>query len=115
MKALRIGFAWIIALACCTAAFAADAPRVAPPSATKATYALGSDISGTWYDPAQNGQGFVIQHIVSNGKPALLATWFTYLDGKPQWLIGVGTPYSRPSRTTSPRASSPTPRRRPRP
>ena len=91
MKALRIGVAWIFALLAGFGALTAQAAE-SPPDAVDAVYALGPDISGTWYDPAQNGQGFVIQHIVSNGQPALLATWFTYLDGKARWLIGVGTP-----------------------
>lgn len=89
MKALRIGVAWIFALGCCISAIAA--PPEPPADSAKATYALGSDISGAWYDRAQSGQGFVIQHIVSNGQPALLATWFTYLDGEPRWLFGVGS------------------------
>jgi hypothetical protein len=56
----------------------------------KATYSIGADISGTFYDPAQNGHGFVLQQIVSNGQPVLLATWFTYQGGQARWLIGVG-------------------------
>ena len=63
---------------------------VAPaPTADKIVYAINSDLSGAFYDPAQNGQGFVVQHIVSNGAPAVLVTWFTYLDGKARWLVGV--------------------------
>jgi uncharacterized protein (DUF1800 family) len=56
----------------------------------KAVYALGADVSGTFFDPAQNGHGFVIEHIVSNGEPALLVSWFTYLDGQQRWLVGLG-------------------------
>lgn len=56
----------------------------------KAGFVIGSDISGTFYDPSQNGQGFVLQHIVSNGQPLVLVTWFTYLDGQQRWLIGAG-------------------------
>ncbi len=98
MKALPIAIAWLVALSIGTTALAAKSPVPGATAASKATYALGPDISGTWYDPAQNGQGFVIQHIVSNGEPALLATWFTYLHGKPQWLIGVGAPAGNAAR-----------------
>ncbi len=55
-----------------------------------ASYALGADVSGTFFDPAQDGHGMVVEHIVSNGEPALLVTWFTYLDGQQHWLVGVG-------------------------
>jgi uncharacterized protein (DUF1800 family) len=98
MSALRIGVAGIIALACCSTALAVSTPVPQAASATNAAYALGSDVSGTWYDPAQNGQGLVIQHIVSNGKPALLVTWFTYLDGKARWLVGIGIPAGNATR-----------------
>ena len=55
-----------------------------------AVYAVGADLSGTFYDPAQNGHGFIVEHIVSNGTPLVLVTWFTYLDGQQRWLVGVG-------------------------
>lgn len=86
MSALQKLFVLIIGLA--SACFGSIA--TAADSASKADYVIGSDVSGTFYDPAQNGQGFVFQHIVSNGKPLLLAAWFTYLDGKQRWLFGVG-------------------------
>lgn len=73
---------WLLALA---------SPLTLLPQAEAAVYSIGPDVSGTFYDPAQNGHGFVLQQIVSNGQPVLLATWFTYLDGQPRWLIGVGT------------------------
>jgi len=56
-----------------------------------AVYAVGADLSGTFYDPAQNGHGFIVEHIVSNGTPLVLVTWFTYLDGQQHWLVGVGS------------------------
>ncbi len=47
-------------------------------------------ISGTYYDPAQDGHGWLVEAILVDGEPAVLATWYTYLDGQPVWLIGVG-------------------------
>ena len=75
----------------CLGLMLAGSRALAVDPANKAGYVIGSNISGTFYDPAQNGQGFVLQHIVSNGQPLLLATWFTYLDGQQRWLIGVGS------------------------
>jgi uncharacterized protein (DUF1800 family) len=69
-------------------------PRTHPvPAAAKSTsaYVVSADISGTWYDPAQSGHGFVVEHISVAGAPQLLVTWFTYLDGQPRWLFGAGT------------------------
>jgi len=71
--------------------FAPAQAQSAPGNPDKIVYAVNADLSGAFYDPAQNGQGFVIQHIVSNGVPAVLVTWFTYLDGKTRWLVGVGS------------------------
>jgi uncharacterized protein (DUF1800 family) len=53
-------------------------------------YAMNSDLSGTFYNPAQNGHGFVVQHIVQDGVPAVLVTWFTFSGGQQRWLVGVG-------------------------
>lgn len=68
----------------------ASAWAQAPAPEAKTVYALGSDVSGSFYDPAQSGHGFIVEHIVSAGVPALLVTWFTYLDGQQRWLVGVG-------------------------
>ncbi len=47
--------------------------------------------SGTWFDPARSGEGFVL---LSSGAPNQRVNglvWFTYdLDGKPLWLSGGG-------------------------
>ncbi len=51
---------------------------------------IAADVSGTWFDPAQDGHGWLLEAIDSDGVLALLATWYTYLDGEPVWLIGVG-------------------------
>lgn len=44
--------------------------------------------SGGWYDPAYNGQGYVLTWL-ANGSAAL--GWFTYdPEGNPYWMVGTG-------------------------
>ena len=54
-------------------------------------YEIGADISGTFYDPGQSGQGFIVEHIDAGGSPALVVSWFAYHQGEPIWLVGVGS------------------------
>jgi len=50
---------------------------------------LGSGYTGTWYDPAQSGQGIFIEVLPGN---LLLAYWFTFSpEGQQAWFGGVGT------------------------
>lgn len=65
--------------------------KAEPTSGLKSLYAVAADVSGVYYDPAQNGHGFMVQHIVSNGEAAVLVAWFAYLEGEQRWLIGVGS------------------------
>lgn len=45
-------------------------------------------VSGAWYNPAQDGQGFIIEAI---DETSVLAYWFTYdADGQQMWMLGVG-------------------------
>lgn len=47
--------------------------------------------TGGWYDPAKNGQGFLLEIIKSNNQKKALTTWFTFdAAGNQYWLIGVG-------------------------
>jgi len=55
-----------------------------------AGYSIGADLSGSFYDPAQDGHGWFIEATVIDGVVQVLAAWYTYLDGQPHWLIGVG-------------------------
>lgn len=57
---------------------------------TAPAYEIGADLSGTFYDPAQDGQGFIVEHIDAGGTPALVVSWFAYHQGEPIWLVGVG-------------------------
>lgn len=60
--------------------------QIAPLAAS--TISPVSGLSGSWFDPAKEGQGFTIQ--VLSGDSALL-TWFTYdTQGNQFWLQGVG-------------------------
>lgn len=44
--------------------------------------------SGAWYDPAHEGEGFIVE--VLDGGQAVVY-WFTYdPDGKQRWMLGVG-------------------------
>ncbi len=45
-------------------------------------------LSGTWYDPAHNGEGFVLE-ILENERAVVY--WFTYDEaGAQRWFIGIG-------------------------
>jgi hypothetical protein len=46
--------------------------------------------SGTFFDPAQNGHGFVAQVVNIGGVDNLLLAWFVYLDGEQVWMLGIG-------------------------
>lgn len=61
-----------------------------PAQAQSAEFRIGADISGTFFDPSQSGQGFIIEHIDLGGSPGLVVSWFTYRDGKQIWLFGAG-------------------------
>ena len=54
-----------------------------------ASYRIGADLSGSFYDPAQSGQGFAIEPILVDGVLQVSAAWYTYADGQPLWLFGV--------------------------
>ena len=51
---------------------------------------ISATTSGSWYNPAQSGHGFLIQVVAPN---TFLAYWFVYTpDGTAQsWILGVGS------------------------
>ena len=50
--------------------------------------AITSALSGAWYDPAQSGQGLMVEVLPGN---QLLAYWFAFTpDGQQAWFGGVG-------------------------
>jgi CubicO group peptidase (beta-lactamase class C family) len=61
-----------------------DCGGVARPSS-----ALFSGLSGSWYLPARNGEGFVVETIAPD---TLLIYWFTYdTEGNQAWYFGIET------------------------
>lgn len=51
---------------------------------------IGPDISGTFFDPAQSGHGYMLEYLESGGGTLLAVSWFAYSDGEPVWLVGAG-------------------------
>lgn len=79
MIAARALMVLLLALAA-TAARAANVPFWAGPA-----------VSGSWYDPARDGEGFVVEFLPDG---TALAVWFTYPavgeDGAQAWIIAQG-------------------------
>lgn len=55
------------------------------------SYRIGADLSGAFYDPAQDGHGWFLEATNIDGVPGVVATWYTYLNGEQVWLVGTGT------------------------
>ncbi|MEM1091801.1 MAG: hypothetical protein AAGB27_05425 [Pseudomonadota bacterium] len=57
----------------------------------QAAPALQTGLNGTWWNPEQDGQGFVI-HLIPDSNQAFVA-WFTFAPegGSQLWLTGSGT------------------------
>ena len=53
-------------------------------------FIIDTTMSGTWYDPQRNGEGYIIE-ILPNKR--VLMTYFTYLPNETlqAWILGVGT------------------------
>ncbi len=63
---------------------------ITPASATLPDVIRHSRTSGTWYNPARNGEGFIVD-VLEGGRAVV--TWFGYRPDDPQaqgWLTGVG-------------------------
>lgn len=48
--------------------------------------------TGTWYDPANSGKGFLIEVAQVTGSettPLMVVTWYDYFEGKQIWMIGT--------------------------
>lgn len=48
--------------------------------------------TGTWYDPTKSGTGFTLMVSQVDGStagPILVATWYTFFEGRQIWLSGV--------------------------
>jgi len=46
-------------------------------------------LSGSWYDPARDGEGLVFEFAQNNSGPIATGYWFTHRDGQPYWMIGT--------------------------
>ena len=53
-------------------------------------FALDERISGTFFDPLQDGHGWIVQAIDSTAGPRVVVSWYTYLGGQQRWLFGSG-------------------------
>ena len=84
-----------IAPDCSAIAFATAAENVAPGGALGADDVVAgaspfqaSNVTGGWYDLAQNGHGLFVEHLPDD---RVVASWYTFTpDGQQAWLIGVG-------------------------
>lgn len=46
-------------------------------------------VAGTWFDPAHNGEGVILQPLTAD---VVVVTWFSYTaTGAPAWFTGIGT------------------------
>jgi hypothetical protein len=62
-------------------------PEEPPPG----SYNIVPCISGSWFLPARDGEGYVIEIIGSSLEPEMLAYFYTYDDaGNQMWLLGQG-------------------------
>jgi len=86
------GFAWLLLLLLLASSLSAREawPDVVALDSLDAPISqLDAGISGSWFDPAKNFQGFTIQYLSAQ---SLLLTWFTYdTTGRQAWLQGVGS------------------------
>jgi cytochrome c553 len=54
-------------------------------------FALNPGLSGTWWNAARSGEGFVIEFGYANGVLTLFASFYTYLMGEQLWLTAQST------------------------
>ena len=53
-------------------------------------FQIGPAVTGSWFDPAQSGQGFDLQ-VLATAPPLLLATWYVFDPaGNATWITGTG-------------------------
>ena len=55
------------------------------------SFSIAPSITGSWYDPARDGEGYNIEIIGPSLEPLMLAYFYTYDDtGNQMWLVGTG-------------------------
>ena len=50
--------------------------------------AITGNLTGSWWNPNRSGEGFLIDVSNAGDRKVLLASWFTYLAGEQQYLVG---------------------------
>lgn len=53
--------------------------------------AINSCHSGSWFNPSENGHGFMSQVVNNNGEDVMVLTWYTYHEGEQIWLSAIGS------------------------
>ncbi len=56
---------------------------------TNSTKVLPNGISGSWFDPSRNGEGFSVIMFKDNSLTKAHVSWYTYDQGKPLTLTGI--------------------------
>jgi cytochrome c553 len=54
-------------------------------------FAVNPGLTGTWWNAARGGEGFVLEFGFSNGELSLFAAFYTYLGGEQMWLTAQST------------------------
>jgi hypothetical protein len=55
---------------------------------TRVSDAAESCVSGAWFNPQQDGHGFLVELTQTDDQPALVVFWFVFVDGQQTWLLG---------------------------
>jgi len=64
-----------------------------PHNPLRADIVIPNGITGAWFNPDLDGQGFFIEVANVEGNRVFVVTWYTYEQGKQMWLLG-STPLS---------------------
>jgi hypothetical protein len=46
-------------------------------------------LSGSWYDPSRDGEGFILEFAETTSGKVAIVYWFTHLNGEPFWMSGT--------------------------
>lgn len=49
---------------------------------------ISGNLSGSYYDPARNGEGVLVEAGRVGARRVLFLTWYTYADGLQRWIVG---------------------------
>lgn len=51
---------------------------------------LNSCHTGAWFNPSQNGHGFMVQVNEIEQRPSMVINWYTYVTGQQRWISAAG-------------------------